>query len=359
MEKNPKIAIVAPFSTRAAHSYRIWNMQKHVKADRVIFYAQDRYGKSERKENVELLWWKKSIWIAKLHGMQIAWKAKDCDIVYFFKPILANVCAAFWLRLMGKKVVFDFDEWEPYTQEEYGKRRRLVNLFVTTLFAWLSWLAVKLAHAYTCANKRIPELLPERKHLVLPNGVDMADYPKRKFELKKIVCYAGSLHYADMILPFLLPVPSDFEVWIYGEGEGREKIRDALENAGIRAKFFGYVQPEKFASELKKCRGIFVAPYPALKNIAYSSSGKMPQYMALGQPIIVSNVEGPLDFLAGKDCAWLVEPGYEKKIRETVNEIWKNKALAAKKAVLAYEVVKRNFDWGDMGPRLKQFLVNL
>jgi len=334
-------------------------MQKYVGADKLIFYAQDRYGKSEWKEGVEFLWWRKSIWLAKLHGMQIAWKVRDCDIVYLFKPLLANVHAAVWCRLMGKKVVFDFDEWEPYTQEEYGKRPGAVNSLVAGLFGWWSWCAVKLANGYTCANRRIPALLPEKKHLVLPNGVEMSDYRQRKFELKKIVCYAGSLHYAGMILPFLLPVPRDFEVWVYGEGKDEEKIREALEGAGLKTKFFGYVKPEKFPEEMKKCRGIFIAPYPPLKNIAYSSSGKMPQYMALGQPVIVSNVEGPADFLMGRDCAWLVEPGYEKKVREIVKEIWKNKKLAAKKASLAYEVVKKNFDWGRMGPKLKQFLVNL
>ena len=119
-----KLAIISPFSTRAAHGFRIFNIVKGLKQKpaRIIFHARDRYGESEKLyDNAEFLWWKKSFWLIPVHRLQIIWKVKDCDVVYLFKPLPLNFCSAWVLRLLGKKVIFDYDEWEPYTQEEYVK----------------------------------------------------------------------------------------------------------------------------------------------------------------------------------------------------------------------------------------------
>lgn len=363
MEGRNKIAIVAPFSTRAALGFRIFNIAKGLKPEKIIFHSQDRYGKSEKLyPNQENLWWKKSFWLIKLHGLQIAWKVRGCDAVYFFKPLPVNFHGALWCRLLGKKVIFDFDEWEPYTQEEYVKGRGLRNAIATRFLDVLGRWCAGLSCCMTTSNKRInTEILHKEKCLLMPNGVDYEGYATeggklRRFELKKEVAYAGSLHYASLLLPFLLQVPKGFRLHIYGEGSARQEIEHALKQRGVDCIFHGYVQPEQLSAELKKFRGIFLAPYLPLRNIAYSSAGKLPQYMALGQPVILSNVEGPTDYLMGKNCAYLVESGQERNIGKLIERIYANKKEAERKARVAQLIVKENFDWKKMCEKLEKFV---
>ncbi|MDO8339056.1 MAG: glycosyltransferase [Candidatus Burarchaeum sp.] len=363
-----KLAIVAPFSTKAALSFRIFNIAKQMKQKpaKIIFHARDRYGTSERQyENQENLWWKKSLWLLKLHAWQIAWKVRDCDVIYFFKPLPLNYFAAWLLKnVFGKKVIFDFDEWEPYTQQEYvkGGANSARNRIACKTLDWIGHACANLSCCITTSNRRInDEILHHRKCLLMPNGVDFEEYAMqggklRKFELRKEVAYAGSLHYAALLLPFFLQVPKGFKLHIWGDGRAREEIEYALKQKGIDHEFHGYLKPDQLSRELKKFHGIFLAPYMPLLNIEYSSAGKMPQYMALGQPVIVSKVEGPMDFLMGKNCAYLVEPGREREIGKLIEAIYADKKGAERKARLAQEIVRQNFDWRKMCAKLERFI---
>jgi len=369
-----KLAIVAPFSTKAALGFRIFNIAKRLKPAKIIFHARDRYGESEKwQQNVEFLWWKKSLWLLKPHAWQIAWKARNCDLVYFFKPLPLNYSAAWILKnLFGKKIIFDFDEWEPYTQQEYvkGGANSARNRFVGGTLSWIGKACANLSCCITTSNHRInDEILHHKKCMLMPNGVDYEEYAledakggkgkaskPRPFALKKEVAYAGSLHYAALLLPFLLQVPKGFKLHIWGEGKARDEIAYALKQRGVDFEFHGYLKPDQLSRELKKFRGIFLAPYLPLQNIAYSSAGKMPQYMALGQPVIVSKVEGPMDYLMGKDCAYLIEPGQERKIGALIEKIYADKNGAEKKAQVAQKIVRQNFDWPAMCAKLEKFI---
>ena len=228
---------------------------------------------------------------------------------------------------------------------------------------WMGRACAKLSCCITTSNRRInDEILCHGKCLLMPNGVDYEEYAldargnERKFELRKEVAYAGSLHYASLLLPFLLQVPKGFKLHIWGDGNARPEIEYALKQRGVDYEFHGYIEPAKLSSELKKFRGICLAPYLPLRNIAYSSAGKMPQYMALGQPIIVSKVGGPMDFLMGEDCAHLVEPGREREIGKLIEAIYANKKGAERKARLAQKIVKEHFDWRAMCGKLEEFI---
>ncbi|RLG20248.1 hypothetical protein DRN67_00420 [Candidatus Micrarchaeota archaeon] len=357
-----KLAIVSPFSTRAAHGFRIFNIAKHLKPEVIIFHSRDKYGKSEKLyNNAEFLWWKKSMWLIPIHCFEIFMKARKCDVIYYFKPLPLNAFNAFWMRLFGKKVIFDYDEWEPYTQAEYVKGLGIRNAVVGWVLDFLGRMCASLSCGITESNWRINEfLLKKEKSLLIPNGVDYEEYAgggkARKKVLKKEIAYAGSLHYASLLLPFFLNVPKEFKLHIYGEGRGRKEIERALKTKKIKHEFHGYLKPAELSKELKKFKGIFLAPYMPMKNIAYSSAGKIPQYMALGQPVIISDVDGPLDFTRGEDCAYFLEPSREEELKEVAKYIYAHKKEALKKARLAQSIVKKNFDWRKMCAKLKDFI---
>ncbi|MFA6035641.1 MAG: glycosyltransferase, partial [Candidatus Micrarchaeia archaeon] len=74
------------------------------------------------------------------------------------------------------------------------------------------------------------------------------------------------------------------------------------------------------------------------------------------QPVILSDVEGPTDYLMGKDCAYLVEPGQERTIGKLIEAIYADKKGAEKKARMAQQIVKDNFDWKKMCEKLEKFV---
>jgi glycosyltransferase involved in cell wall biosynthesis len=351
-----KIAYFSPFSNKAAVTFRIRELDKFIGFDRTIFYYEDGYGVSKKYGNhVHLIpGYRKNKYFVS-YALKIVKLAQNCSIVIFLKPYPAHVLAALILKIFGKKIVFDFDEIERYTQRDI--RSGLFGLFSAFLWSIMENFAARIGSSFIVSNKRIPEKLGLKNIFFLPNFIDFNQFETTFFnpECDRNIIYAGSFHNAKEIIDCLTWVDATrYKIILIGEGSQLNIVKDFLNANKFSYVFHGYLSNVSLIKKLNSLRGVFVAPYKKSKRVKFSSSGKLPIYMGTGCPIIVSKVEGPLDFEAGEDFFFKYDNPYE--IKPILGQIFDGGAFDEPRRRAQLSTAAKYFNIEKLGHELMDFL---
>lgn len=353
-----KFAYVAPFSEKAAVSFRVREIDKIVNFEKVIFYESDNYGTSDaavKKENVVYIPGVRRNYKFLQYAFFIITQVIKLDGVIFLKAYPANIVAALFLRLLGRKVFFDFDEMDSWTQKDI---RKGFSAFASCYF-WrlLERITAVVGQKFILANNRIAGLIKNKSYFYLPNSVNSADFISNGFNVEhdKNVIYAGSFHNAKEIIECLQYVDNaTYNIILIGAGKELCIVHDFLSVHGYRYRSLGYLDNEALTKVFNSIRGVFLAPYRNTKRVEYSSSGKIPMYMATGCPIIVANVEGPLDFDINRNFLFKY---YETcQIKDLLNDIFNKGAFSDVTHQLQIDAVINSFDYNLFREPLNRFL---
>ncbi|MEN0002694.1 MAG: glycosyltransferase [Bacteroidota bacterium] len=191
-------------------------------------------------------------------------------------------------RIRGKVVVYDAHEY--FTEVPEVVRRPSVK----RIWEWVArWAIPRLRYCYT-VGPALAKLFTERYGT--PFGVvrnvpylqEMA-IPVANFE-KKVVLYQGALNEgrglecAIEAMGYLEGV----ELWLAGEGDLSEKLRDLVQELGVsqKVRFLGYIQPEQLkAVTLEASVGLNILENVGL-SYYYSLANKAFDYIQAGLPTI-------------------------------------------------------------------------
>lgn len=103
-----------------------------------------------------------------------------------------------------------------------------------------------------------------------------------------VVMYAGALRAecgVQLLLDSLPHLPSNTELWIYGGGSLKEKVRECAAQ-DPRLKFFGFQPYEEMLAAARRADAL-VNPRPATAWFTrYSFPSKVLEYLATGRPVI-------------------------------------------------------------------------
>jgi glycosyltransferase involved in cell wall biosynthesis len=158
---------------------------------------------------------------------------------------------------------------------------------------------------------------------VVPNGFDEVAFsvtPQKKeariqFGLPAegtIAVFTGSLrpwHGVDLAIRALSFVSNTVHLVIAGDGEIKAELQALTETLGLanRIHWLGHVAHADIPA-LLSAADVALAPYPALDDFAFSPL-KLYEYLAVGVPIVASDIGQISDLLADIGSAELVEPG--------------------------------------------------
>jgi glycosyltransferase involved in cell wall biosynthesis len=216
---------------------------------------------------------------------------------YFIGANNLNCLAGILLKplLKIKKTVFFTVDYSP---------RRFNNHFLDWLYHFIDKLAVRWADFTWSNTRRVAKIredqeLPQRKNLIVPNGVDLGKIPiikKNKEEIK--IVYIGHLTKTKGIqeiiktLPGVLKVNQKFKFLIVGSGPYERELRNLAKKLflGNKIQFLGEKTNEETLTVVSKC-DIGVALYT--KNDSYTyycDPMKVKEYLACGCAVIVSNL---------------------------------------------------------------------
>ena len=249
----------------------------------------------------------------------------------------SGLLALYLSKIFGKPCVNTihgtyYHVWERIAGRFKGKLFRLGERIIVPFLARLSDVQV---HAESMFPKLIRSWgVSEEKLKIILNAVDTNRFrPCKKPDTKGrfIVVTARRLvkkNGVDLLLQAMPKVIREIDAELLVVGDGPEKLRleSLAYRLGIseRVKFVGWV-PNSMIPYYLALADVVVIP-----SIAEASSISMLEAMAMGKPLVASNLPGITDVAEDGYDAILVPPFNPSKIAEAILEIARNKELALK-----------------------------
>jgi glycosyltransferase involved in cell wall biosynthesis len=233
------------------------------------------------------------------------------------------------------------------------------------------------ARGATIIERRLKELLPENlPSVVLEPGVDFEVFaaplpPRRRDTLLRalgappgcsVIVYPGHVHRANQgemaelyrAIKRLRDAGRPVVLIKTGLGEGR--LDDLLDFPRAEA---GVIEAglldRAFLVELIKCADLFVQPGAPGPFNDYRLPSKLPEFMAVGRPIVLPRSNVGLRLRDGED-ALLLETGSAEEIAGKVTRILDDAELGARLSRNAQAFARKTYVWPRQGEKLLDFL---
>jgi glycosyltransferase involved in cell wall biosynthesis len=204
--------------------------------------------------------------------------------------------------------------------------------------------------------------VPKEKIAVIPNGADIkmfnptisgASITKRyNLESKRTICFSGSLDQPwqgiDEILKsakIICSIDSTIQFLIVGNTSGQEEM---LKSAPKNVIFTGNVAHSE-VSYFFAAADVLVAPYKLKEEFKkvgfYNSPVKLFEYMAMGKPIITSDLGQISEVIKHEKSGLLIEPGNYKELANNILKLVENQQLVDKLGSNARVEFEKNYTW--------------
>jgi glycosyltransferase involved in cell wall biosynthesis len=280
------------------------------------------------------------------------------DVIYAQNPAAIGFPSVLAGKLLRKPVVVKYvgdTAWEKAFRE--GKTRRLLEDFLKRPDANASIIRIQ---RYTLRNatgiitpsgylKRVLTRfykIPEEKISVVPNAVSVAGIRIRKSKnptlitVARIVPWKGIQDVVDL-MPDLLVKRPDIEYLIVGAGpyeaDLRRKVREMKLSGSVR--FLGPL-PHKETMEKIASSHVFV-----LNSLYEGMPHVLLEAMALGTPIVATDVCGNPELIEDDKEGCLVRPGDKKAIKSAIEKLLTDEKLSASFARASKEKASK-YNWG-------------
>ena len=232
----------------------------------------------------------------------------------------------------------------------------------------------------TVIEPRLEETLPEGlPRLVLEPGVDLEGLasplpPFRRASLlralaapagAKVIVYPGNIHRANAAemaelykaVRRLREAGRELVLIKTGKGDVEFDERLGFDAAGAGIIDTGVVE-RPFLLELIKCADLFVQPGSPGPFNDYRLPSKLPEFMAVGRPIVMPRANVGLRLRHGQD-ALLFDIGSAEEIAAGIEIVLDNPDMAAELGRNAQAFARRTYVWSRQGEKLLSFLRGL
>lgn len=137
----------------------------------------------------------------------------------------------------------------------------------------------------------------------------------------------------------------------------RTRIEDLARSLGIdsRVTFTGQVPPREVAERLAEASVLVLPNTASAISERYTSPLKLFEYLAMGRPIVASDLPSIREVLTHEDSALLVPPGDSRALAAAIARLAADPALARRLADRALALAPR-FTWDARGERLESAL---
>ncbi|MDG5775378.1 glycosyltransferase family 4 protein [Haloarculaceae archaeon H-GB2-1] len=203
--------------------------------------------------------------------------------------------------------------------------------------------ALVLVQADTVRRDVLAEF-PDAELSVLGNGVDLPD----QRAAGDSVVFVGRLKGqkgADVLLRAMDGV--DERLVVVGDGPERESLEALAADLDVDAAFVGEVEPEAVGDYLRDGQ-VYVLPAVAGEGLPNA----MLEAMAVGLPVVATDIAGIPDVVADGENGYVVDPGDEDALRERIETVCSDDAIRTRLGENARTYVEDHHSWDAMVDRL-------
>lgn len=238
--------------------------------------------------------------------------------------------------------------------------------FILRKLSRLSLKQASLVHTISRELASIAERYGAKNVMVVPNGVDMAEFiPMGKEKARKkldippdesiVVCVARlapvkGVDYLIRAIPLLSQLNNRISLLVIGDGHQRTNLEKLASELGLRdkVKFLGTLPHEQIPLYLNAA-DIFVQP-----SLHEGLGIALIEAMACGIPVVGTRVDGILDIIEDGENGFLVPPKDSEALAEAVKRLFADEDIRSRFITKGLETVKDKFQWDDVLPKIEE-----
>ena len=246
------------------------------------------------------------------------------------------------VRLLKKKsVVFDVHEDFPAV----ARTRSWVPPWAAGLVAALARLVLRLAERFltlTLAESGYAKLFVN-DHVVFPNLPDTSAYPDPEPDPHGPVAYLGDItpeRGSHVIVS--AAAEANIPIRMIGPVSQAEVKKSKAALGDVPLAFEGRVSNPEAISLLRGC-SVGLSPLLDLPNYRHSQPTKILEYLAMGLPVVASDLPGTRSLVEGLQAVFLFEPGDHLSLAGAMRQARTDLVVAMALDQAAY--VRDNFSW--------------
>jgi len=288
------------------------------------------------------------------------------DVVHACNPPDFLLLAARSLRKQGTAMVFDHHDLVPELyRAKFGEGRSPMHVVARAL----ERVAFRMADVVVCTNGSYSAVATGRGGrspedvFIVRNGPDLERFtpvapdPAWKRGKRHLIGYLGIMGAQDGVdhalraLAWLAPRRDDWQAVLVGEGDALPGLRALASELGIadRVEFAGWRLDDDIRSILSTC-DVCLAPDPPSPLNDVSTMIKIPEYMAMGCPVISYDL--PESRVSARDAALFVRAGDSAALGAGLDALLDDPARRAAMSAAGLDAVRDRLAWHHQVPAL-------
>jgi glycosyltransferase involved in cell wall biosynthesis len=289
------------------------------------------------------------------------------QVIYLYKPTPITIAGLLPKLLFRTPVILDLDDLGSEVMKAQGQ-----SALQVLLVALCERLALRFASAVVVTSTHLESVVsnryPKKTILVLPNGVDPAEYPLAKVQAPRhALYYFGALNRLELIedllrsLPNVLAAVPDTKVTILGGGSALAPAKKLAAQLGISraVTFTGWI--DMFAvRDYVQFADIAICYQPNTPPTRAASNMKVFQYMAMSSVLVVSDVGDLKSYVsatASEPAAGIAVAAADKaRLAVALVDLLKHDERRIHMAEQARRRAETVYAWSTLGARLGRFI---
>lgn len=285
------------------------------------------------------------------------------QLVYLYKPTPVTIFGLIPKLLLRVPVVLDLDDLGSEVMKVQGQSGLQAGLV-----AWCERMALRYADAVVVTSAYLQSLVaqkyPGKPLLVLPNGVDVRDYPKlNATRPRHALYYFGAINRLELVEAMLRALPAtvaavpDVQVYILGGGSALDDAKKLVRRLRVaqHVVLSGWIDMLD-APNYVQYADIAVCYQPNTPTVRAASNMKVFQYMAMGAAVVVSDVGDLSRYVQDGAAGAVVAPGDSKQLADTFVRLLKHPAQRSRMAAKARSLAETTYAWPVLASTLDAFL---
>lgn len=283
------------------------------------------------------------LWRAMLASVRIVGGRYDVASVHDPELLPAAILAG----LLRRRVVFDLHENLPGQL----RTKEWVPTPLRRPLARLGWAVLRLAERVvdiTLAEENYASLFRSR-HPVFPNYLGMIDEPAReRTEERSGIVYLGDITEPRGLLTAVEAIGrtgSPGPLTLIGRcgAEFRARLEQAAAEHGVELVMTGFLTPRAALAAVAR-HAVAISPLHDTPNYRHSLPTKLLEYLALGVPVLASDLPGGRRLLDGTPGVVWVAPGDVEALASAISAALGDEALA-RAALTGAGEIRRRYRW--------------
>lgn len=298
-------------------------------------------------------------------------RKQSFDVVYH-RYSAYSFSAALWCKMKRKKLILEFNSSELWKMKNWSKSSSAIAKAKYFIIGKIESFNLINSYKIVVVSNELKRILvsqniSERKIEVIPNGIDPDNYypmPKDAviskelaLDNKKVIGFIGTFgpwHGVDVLIKSYhklllehVKFKETTKLLLIGDGELMASAQSLVKEYGIEdhVVFTGIIDQTLGPKYLSLCD---ILVNPTVENpdgsTFFGSPTKLFEYMAVGKPIISSNLAQMSEILCDKETALLIPPGSIEDLSVAMFNLLDSEyysELGSK----AYEMVRTNHTW--------------